>query len=765
MKRHVRLLNLITGTILLCCSVCAYGIGTSIVFCSDRDGDNEIYVMDTDGNNIIQITDNTSDESGAMCSADGRRIAFVTDRDGNYEIYLINIDGSGLTRLTDNSAEDFGPAWSRDGSLIAFMSERDGDREIYIMNNDGTGLRQITDNTTNDNSPDFSPDGTKIAYHSDRAGPTDIWVSGLDGTVLQNLTNGTGANYMPEWSPDGSQIVFESTRHGPLELYVMDADGANVRRLTYTYSDNHEPDWSPDGSRIMFISLQGGDYDILLINPDGSGLVNLTNDSTAMDWGPSWLPHEIDSSSDGGANGMLAYCNQPVSAPDIHEIYTIHIDGTQKQQLIDAPFGLNHHEWSPGDDKMAVVGYVDGTTSSIFTLDTDGSNLTRLTETAEVWDNEPSWSSDGVKLAWCRFYPSEGLRAEIWIMDADGTNQHTIGVAGDGVRWSPDGLRLLYHKELASTDLWSCDVDGANELQLTMGAGDNIHPDWSPDGSKILFISTRDGNHEIYVMNADGTAPMRLTVSSANEFAPTWSPDGTLIAFGTDAAGMGRYEIHVMDASGNNSRRVTYSPPDRTAINPDWQHDGTNVPAYLQGFWHTRAEGTVKLMWEVAESAVPEDFRMVAEGEGFQRDVQVVAAGSRRFEAVDTVAGVRYEETVVYCLYKRADDGEWSLLGQESVQMAQPLPRTEITSVHPNPFNPNTVISFAVNEPQQVKLAIHDCAGRRVLQLVDKVCSPGNHTVRWDGCDAFGREVAAGVYLVRLTTYNRIDSQKISLVR
>jgi len=80
----------------------AHASDATIVFCSDRDGDNELYEMDADGTNIIQLTFNDTEETGPMCSPDGRRIAFVTDRDGNNEIYILDLNSGEEVRLTDD---------------------------------------------------------------------------------------------------------------------------------------------------------------------------------------------------------------------------------------------------------------------------------------------------------------------------------------------------------------------------------------------------------------------------------------------------------------------------------------------------------------------------------------------------------------------------------------------------------------------------------------------------------------------------------------
>ena len=89
----------------------------------------------------------------------------------------------------------------------------------------------------------------------------------------------------------------------------------------------------------------------------------------------------------------------------------------------------------------------------------------------------------------------------------------------------------------ASTDIFSVDPDGTNQVDLTPGPGIDITPTWSPDGTKIAFGSTRTGNAEIFTMNADGSGQSNRTQSVGSDADPTWSPDGTKIAFSTDRDG------------------------------------------------------------------------------------------------------------------------------------------------------------------------------------------------------------------------------------
>lgn len=102
---------------------------------------------------------------------------------------------------------------------------------------------------------------------------------------------------------------------------------------------------------------------------------------------------------------------------------------------------------------------------------------------------------------------------------------------------------------------------------------ENAYPDWSPDGSKLVFQSNRTGNSQIYVMNADGSNVVRLTNSQGNDAGPHFSPDGSKIVFDSDRDG--NSEIYVMKADGTGETRLTNNPADDG--HPNWAPDGARI--------------------------------------------------------------------------------------------------------------------------------------------------------------------------------------------
>jgi Tol biopolymer transport system component len=152
----------------------------------------DIFVMEADGSNPRNLTDSTSSDVAPSWSPDGSSIVFQSDRDGNQEIYVMDADGSNPRNLTNNEAGDLQPAWSPDGSTIAFDSDRDGNgnREIYVMDIDGSNLQRLTDSPGMDGLPTWSPDGRYIAFQSDRGGESqEVHVMEVDGSNVRRLTD------------------------------------------------------------------------------------------------------------------------------------------------------------------------------------------------------------------------------------------------------------------------------------------------------------------------------------------------------------------------------------------------------------------------------------------------------------------------------------------------------------------------------------------------------------------------------------------------
>jgi hypothetical protein len=144
---------------------------------------------------------------------------------------------------------------------------------------------------------------------------------------------------------------------------------------------------------------------------------------------------------------------------------------------------------------------------------------------------------------------------------------YTPKIAFESTRSGQQGSNNWNDKEI-----YIMNPNGSGSIdRLTQNTAYDGMPDWSPDGAKIAFVSERDGNSEIYVMESDGSNPMRLTSATANDIAPAWSPSGDKIAFQSDATGT--YQIYIMEANGSNCAQLTVYG----GCNPSWSPDGSKI--------------------------------------------------------------------------------------------------------------------------------------------------------------------------------------------
>ena len=131
-------------------------------------------------------------------------------------------------------------------------------------------------------------------------------------------------------------------------------------------------------------------------------------------------------------------------------------------------------------------------------------------------------------------------------------------------------ITFISHRD-GNPEIYVMDADGDNQRRLTNHPDRDYSPSWSPDGKRIVFMSNRDGHvhvmhgwptYEIYVMDADGGNPQNLTNDRNDDRSPSWSPDSKRIAFVSDRDGFRKdfvitYEIYVMDADGGNPQNLT----------------------------------------------------------------------------------------------------------------------------------------------------------------------------------------------------------------
>jgi Tol biopolymer transport system component len=279
----------------------------------------------------------------------------------------------------------------------------------------------------------------------------------------------------------------------------------------------------------------------------------------------------------------IAFSSYRQGASGNFEIYVVNSDGTNLTRLTsDTTISNLYPEWSPDGRKIVYVQH-SSSGYAIYAMNSDGTNQIRLsTNAGDDWDERPIWSPDGGKII---FTGSLGPgMAGIYLMGSDGTNQHLLA-SGGSPAWSRDGTKIA-HTAGGWPELFTINTDGTNQQQITHDSAYTRYPSWSPDGAKIAFLSQRDGNNELYTINADGTNLLRLTNDAANDIFPYWSPDGARILFVSNRDG--HNQVYRMNSDGTNQTRLTndtisnYWPEGYPP--PQWSPDGTKI-VYVHGYF------------------------------------------------------------------------------------------------------------------------------------------------------------------------------------
>ena len=381
--------------------------------------------------------------------------------------------------------------------------------------------------------PAISPDGKWIAYLSNARGPTDVWVRFISGGDPVNLTASTNLEIQSRSdlgglaiSPDGSMIAFDAgaikgTPAARYDAWVIPAPLGGAPRKVVELGRALR--WSPDGTQIAFVRPGSSAGDALFVaRADGGSPREVAALRGAMHihW-PVW-----------SHDGRYIYFNYSISTANREpaSIHRVAAEGGPVEPVVPTARRAVFAFPTPDGKGLIYSANPHGVDLALWWRPFDGSEPTRLTTGVGEY-SEASITADGQTLV-SSLVQSRRALTLLSIAGSASTQAITSGSTGDfDPTSSPDGTRLVFTSSRSGfQNLWTSGPDGTMARALTSGNAFDEQPAFSPDGTRLAFVSDRGGRRSIWTMSADGGIPERLVDADVVDRL-VWSRDGRRIVF------------------------------------------------------------------------------------------------------------------------------------------------------------------------------------------------------------------------------------------
>lgn len=425
--------------------------------------------------------------------------------------------------------------FSPDAKMIAFTSTQNGSKNIWIKQTTSGEAIQITKDGFQKGNPIWSLNGEEIAFYSVKESKAGFWRIPVLGGSPKLITNvDDGSSRLRFWSKN-NLIYYESNK----ELFSIDINSGQKTQITNLVSKGIKGEslsLSFDEKRISYITIDSETKTIWTADIKGENPKKITDSVNQI----KNLVWHTD-------NKRLFYSSL---TEGIFQVFVTDIYGTQPSQLT-----MSEHNNLVLDVSSDGKKILCGSTKE--ESDIWGVNIADSKEYTVVSDKDSElWadvSSDGKTLAYQSIKNlSQGnkLFSGNIFTKTLGTNESSVVVAENGglPKWSPDGKTIAYVKSVVDKrQIETVQTLGGEKKQLTtngiMPISYSVLPynltqtndfSWSPDSSRIAYISAKSGQRNIWLVNADGSNDVKITENNDENislYCPVWLPNGKAIAF------------------------------------------------------------------------------------------------------------------------------------------------------------------------------------------------------------------------------------------
>ena len=453
----------------------------------------------------------------------------------------------------------------------------------------------ITSYAGNQLSPSFSPDGSQIAFAWNGLAEDnfDIYIKLIGAGTPLRLTTDPAFDFYPRWSPNGRWIAFIriADKTDSFSVLVIPALGGPERRLG-TFHNNaiaaslplESLCWTHDSKAVVISGAEstGRPNRLVLVPLEGGEPKALTHP------GPELF-----------GDGMPALSSDDRQLLFLREanfsgLFVLSLSAAMEPQgdperIDDHQQNVTAADWLPASREIIFASSVNST-STLFRISTGHGAQERAIPGTGSSAYSPTVSWRGNRLA----YVTGTADANFWAVDLTTRTASLDRALSSSFRdvfpqFSPDGKRVaFYSTRSGTTQIWTANRDGSQAAALTSMAGTtNASPRWSPDGHQIVFDSDTGGTFHIYVIGEDGGQP-RQAASGESYFA-SWSRDGRWIYFSSNRSGV--EQVWKVPAEGGTVMQVTHTGGSGALESPDGKmlyyvkRDGNG------GLWKMPVEG------------------------------------------------------------------------------------------------------------------------------------------------------------------------------